>query len=138
MKKLVFSKDDILLALLEAKKDSFARAEIVKSLIAMKLKRLSSDVQFETIKLSKDFGSIYEIEKEFESYSEKNKKKCNNKIKKLNSLNNQINSLRKYRDELRETSLGNEQLDKLESNIENVFKWEKPVFYEDIFRPSES
>ncbi len=133
MKNLIFSQDDIILALLDSVKDSFARAEIVKSLIDAKLKRLRSDEKFESRKFSKDFGSMQEIEGNWKKFSTAERKKCNNKIKKINSLIKQINALNDYRQELNKTSFGNESLDSLESNIKKVFKWERPIFHEDIY-----
>ena len=138
MKNLVFSQDDILLALLDSISDSFTRASIVKSLLSAKLKRLKSDKKFELNSFETKYGSIGDISENFSKFTQKKQKACNNKIKKVNTLVKQIDTLTKYYNELSETSFGNESLDKLESNIIKVFKWEKPSFYEDLFKRSET
>jgi len=134
MKNLTFAKDDILSALLDLTKDSMARGELTRSLVNAKIERLVSKKQFENRKLEQEFGGLHDIEHSWKKLSEKSRTKINKKIKIINSLINQIAKLREYREELILSSFSNEPLNKLESNIKRVFKWEKPVQYNDIFK----
>lgn len=134
MKNLLFSKDDILSALLDISSHSFVRTELVKSLLDAKINRLESDKSFEMRKFENEFDSIRIIEKNWDRLSIKEQKKCNNKVKKIATLSKQINSYVSYYNELNKSSFGNEPLDKLESNIKKVFKWEKPISFNEIFK----
>jgi hypothetical protein len=132
IKQFKFSKDDFLMGVLNSINDSFVKSAIVQNIIKEKIKRLNSEINLKNKNFETKFGYHDTIKNNWETYSPKFKKDCNAAIDKLNKLLNQKNEMQKIYNELQNNSFSNYEFKDLEKVLERLFKWEKPLRYDDL------
>lgn len=133
-KQFIFSKDDFLMGVLTSMEDSIVKSAIVQNILKEKIKRLNSDIKFKEKDFQNKFGSFDLIKRDWETFTPKFRKDCNAAINKLNKLIKQKTSISKVYNELVESSFSNYDFKKLDKTLERLFKWEKPLHYDDIYK----
>lgn len=127
-KQLIFSKDDLLMALIQSMTDSYAKSTLVQNIINQKMDRLDYEINSKKNKLENEFGSLESLDEKMKSFNSKRYKKCGNDIKKLTNLYKQKNVLVNLYNELLETSFSNYEFKNFDKIIQRLFKWDKPKY----------